>query len=443
MTLERIQKIKDHLIFIRFNWPKGLLDFKEKNLIYGWNGTGKSTLSNLFRLIEKNTPISEGEVEFIITRKSVNGMDLATTKELPQVRVFNEDFISENVFTSNGSTAPIFFLGEENIEKQKKIEDLQDDLSKARNDISEQETHKLRAEKDLDNFKKDSAKSIKEQLSSSGVNNTYTRYDKSSFQRKYDDLLRLSDSDKNAKILEASNLDAKKKIKESTQKEKLLTLNLSYPDIQKLTDQVVTLLKKTVVSAVIETLKNDQELSSWVKDGLTKHKKDSSSDCLFCMQSLPDDRIQELEAHFNDKYNSFIFQIKSQSDVVKTAIEALDCSSLPIAAQLNDHLKDDFNIKRQRLCNEIIKIKDYLEKLYKALEDKKKTPFQSSKLSFGLIVGNKNAIYELNQVIDRHNKETDNFQAEVKAARTAIEEHLVAKGFDDCQKKIVILLQQM
>ena len=70
----------------------------------------------------------------------------------------------------------------------------------------------------------------------------------------------------------------------------------SYPDTQQLTDQVVALLKKTVVSAIIETLKDDQELSGWVKIGLAKHKKEHSSDCLFCGQPLPDGRIEELEA---------------------------------------------------------------------------------------------------------------------------------------------------
>ncbi|ADP86460.1 MULTISPECIES: AAA family ATPase [Pseudomonadati] len=63
MTIERISKIKSHRIFRGFVWPLDLLDFKEKNLFYGWNGTGKSTLSNLFRSIEKKTGSSPRDVE--------------------------------------------------------------------------------------------------------------------------------------------------------------------------------------------------------------------------------------------------------------------------------------------------------------------------------------------------------------------------------------------
>lgn len=45
MVIERITKIKNHRIFRGFVWPHDLLNFKEKNLFYGWNGTVKSTLS--------------------------------------------------------------------------------------------------------------------------------------------------------------------------------------------------------------------------------------------------------------------------------------------------------------------------------------------------------------------------------------------------------------
>ena len=124
MLIERINKIKSHRIFREFVWPQDLLDFKEKNLFYGWNGTGKSTLSNLFRSIEKKTPISEGEIEFVVSGNKISGVSITTAQGLPQVRVFNKDFIADNVFTSNGAVTPIFFLGEENIEKQKQVEKL-------------------------------------------------------------------------------------------------------------------------------------------------------------------------------------------------------------------------------------------------------------------------------------------------------------------------------
>jgi len=435
MAIERISKVKNHRIFRGFAWPHDLLDFKEKNLFYGWNGTGKSTLSNLFRSIEKRAAISEGEVDFVISGNKVDGAAFATAQGLPQVRVFNKDFIADNVFTSHGAVAPIFFLGEENIEKQKQVEKLKGELDQAEKDGREKEAEKRRSEKALDDFKKERAKSIKELLSSSGGNNPYNNYDKRSYQVKCDELLKLSGAEQKANILDECDLDVQKKKKESAPLEKLQILKFSYPDTQQLTDQVVALLKKTVVSAVIENLKKDQELSGWVKTGLAKHKKDHSNECLFCGQSLPDGRIQELEAHFNDKYNAFIAEIESQSTVVKSAIDSLKSCTPPNRLGLYDHLKSEFDARLHDLSNEIGGLKEYLESLLAALKDKVQKPFQSIERSFELVTGNVSVISDLNAVISRHNQETDDFQTAISAARTAIEESLVAQSLTEHQQK--------
>lgn len=36
------------LVFNDFQWPHGTSPFKKFNLIYGWNGCGKTTLMRLF-----------------------------------------------------------------------------------------------------------------------------------------------------------------------------------------------------------------------------------------------------------------------------------------------------------------------------------------------------------------------------------------------------------
>lgn len=435
MAIERINKIKNHRIFSGFAWPQDLLDFKEKNLFYGWNGSGKSTLSNLFRSIEKQAPISEGQVEFVIDGNKVDGANLATAQGLPQVRVFNKGFIADNVFTSHGAVAPIFFLGEENIEKQKQVEKLKGDIDLAEKEGREKEAEKRRLEKTLDDFKKERAKLIRDLLSSSGGNNPYNNYHKGSYQVKCDELLRLSDAEQTAKVLDESDLDAQKKKKESTPLPKINILKFDFPDTRQLTDQVVALLKKTVVSAVIETLKNDTELSGWVKTGLAKHKKDSSNDCLFCGQPLPDGRIQELDAHFNDKYNAFIAEIDRQCAAVKSAIESLNSCSPPNRLGLYDHLKSEFDDRCQDLSNEIGRIKEYLESLLATLKDKAQKPFQSIDRSFDICTGTASAISDLNAVISKHNQETDEFETAISTARTAIEESQVAQSLTEYQKK--------
>src|SRR6266404_3840248 len=127
--ITRVNKISKHRVFESFSWPSDLPDFGRFNLIYGWNGSGKTTLSNLFRYLEKKESISEGTVDFHIDGQACSGSSLST-RSLPRIRVFNQDYREDSVFATTRQLKPIFFLGKDSVEKQKEIER----LSKARSD---------------------------------------------------------------------------------------------------------------------------------------------------------------------------------------------------------------------------------------------------------------------------------------------------------------------
>lgn len=50
--ITKVNKIKDFGVFKNFN-SNFLSEFKTFNLIYGWNYSGKTTLSRVFRCLEK------------------------------------------------------------------------------------------------------------------------------------------------------------------------------------------------------------------------------------------------------------------------------------------------------------------------------------------------------------------------------------------------------
>lgn len=67
--ISSIQKLKNFGIFKNYN-NKATQNFGRYNLIYGWNGTGKSTLSGLFSSLEKRT-----------TNPSFNGSEFTVTTD--------------------------------------------------------------------------------------------------------------------------------------------------------------------------------------------------------------------------------------------------------------------------------------------------------------------------------------------------------------------------
>lgn len=65
--ITKINKIKDFGIFKDFKWNSDIDAFKKDNLIFGWNYSGKTTLSMLFQNLEfkskdKYFPGSEFEI---------------------------------------------------------------------------------------------------------------------------------------------------------------------------------------------------------------------------------------------------------------------------------------------------------------------------------------------------------------------------------------------
>src|SRR5438874_471451 len=111
--LTKLKKINKLGIFSDFTWGTSLQIFGRYNLIYGWNGSGKSTLANFFAGLPVGSvascPDLEYEIETGAGTVEKNGQPLPT-----KIRVFNRDYVANNVHTVSGMAKPILILGEEN-----------------------------------------------------------------------------------------------------------------------------------------------------------------------------------------------------------------------------------------------------------------------------------------------------------------------------------------
>jgi wobble nucleotide-excising tRNase len=121
--LKSIEKIKGLGVYQSYSKPAGTQDFGIKNLIYGWNYSGKTTLSRLFAQLETKSANPDlsgceftlGTADDSITEKNFSRCSLS-------VRVFNSDFVRANLHFDGGSFNPILLLGKESEEAQRKID---------------------------------------------------------------------------------------------------------------------------------------------------------------------------------------------------------------------------------------------------------------------------------------------------------------------------------
>jgi wobble nucleotide-excising tRNase len=429
VKLTCITRIRGHRVFRDFSWPNDLHAFGQFNLVYGWNGCGKTTLSSLLAHVEKRAVLSEGEFELEFDGATKVSGTALNSVPLPQVRVFNRDFINATLQSAGSGIAPIYFLGEDNIEKQAQVDQLKSDLSHANTEVTTATSEKKAADTKLDDFCVAKAKLIKELLTT--ANSTgYNNYDKRRFKQAAKGMsveaapLALHSDDDKARLRSQKDAQPKSAIDE---------LSAPSVDLSALKAEVEQLLGRSVVAQTIDELTQDTELGSWVQRGLTLHSGERHSDtCRFCQQPLDMTRRLALEAHFNDAFSAFQRDLGTMLSKLKTVRAGRSSLRLPETAWFYDHLVAEATIAVEAAKATVEVGLGSLDTLIACVESKRNNPFavpvagpDFTPADAGCLT---NAIGTINAVIGMHNTKTDDFKRSVEQACKQLENAYVAES---------------
>ncbi len=423
--------IRNYGIFRNFIWKPDLEKFNRYNLIYGWNGTGKTILSRIFRNLENREQPKTGEVTLHIGDNDIKGEEFPQSNF--QIRVFNRDFIKQNVFPTESGMQHIFFvLGEESVRKQKEVEGLQKQLATARSQLALDEKAFRKSDKTFEQFCINQAKLIKDTLRLTGQTsnqNPYNNYDKSDFQNNATNMLvfgggssHLLTDTEHEKLLSQYRETVKDEVKE---------LDYAIPDLKSITGRVSKLLHKTAVSAAIDALKNDTELADWILQGLRLHEDRNTKQCQFCKQLLPERRLAALHDHFNDQYEHLTTEIDSEigklNETKNQLEEFVSKVKLMDEEKLYSEYHDRFRTTKTQLTDGLQRLKEFLDDATKVLKDKKSKFFESTKLDIDAPPVKVGAVENLNAVIQGHNRVSNNFQTRLNTVRKQLADSMVAK----------------
>lgn len=426
--INRIDRLRHPGVLRDFSWPKALDEFARYNLIYGWNGSGKTTISKLFRALELRAE-PEGDAALVLDGQKVDGSRFSEAS-LP-IRVFNRDFVSESVFpVGGGDVAPIFVLGRESAEKQTEVERWKSERAQKNETLGAEKSQRSQAENKLDKHCIDQATVIREALRSSG-NNPYTNYDKRRYRQRADRII--ADGDKDSLLLSEEDHERLLSQNRATPKNKIDKVQYQIPDIEQYQNTASQLLGATVVSSAIAALKDDPELASWTRQGLGLHQERKAENCLFCEQPLPDKRIADLEAHFSAEYEDFLRRLHEQIARLKTELQKIESVELPNEAQFYEDLTTEWNAARGAFDNAKTNIARGLFGVIEALEEKKKKPFDVIRRQFDGPDFDGSFLTNLNDVIQRHNEACEEFDKRVGSARERLESDFVARSLDEYQ----------
>ncbi|EMD17092.1 hypothetical protein HMPREF9943_00655 [Eggerthia catenaformis OT 569 = DSM 20559] len=449
--ITKIGKIENLGIYKNFTSSK-INEFKKYNLIYGWNGSGKSTLSRLFSSFS-GKDISELYNGFK-TSVCVDGK-VYTEKQMPIsnefIKVFNEDFIKDNI-DWNGILKSILLLDEENIDEMKLYNSLKkelygnEDKKGMLKDSEDREKELQDKEKELQKILTNIGKNVKNNLQLLDTTDSYyMNYDKRKVLSLIEDETNsISEND----LMKEEELDAVIKKARPIKKEAItkpiysLDLDNIREDIRKTND----LLTKSVASIVIEELKNNSQLSSWVENGLNLHKTEHRKTCAFCGANITNERIESLEAHFSNalsELNSEIILLINNWESYKINADLVLIDESDFYDELLEQVKEQNSEYRKisKLINHEIEV--YIE----VLKEKQKKPFEKLEKTFEInkIINASNGlnlvISKIKEYIDTHNEKTRNFDAVIRNAKKCIERHYIREQIEQLhynEKKLSI-----
>ena len=468
MKIEKIRKISNLGVFISFEWDSSVLyknttpgKFSDINIIYGRNYSGKTTLSRLFRSLEKEElfpEFSNSQFEVCLDDGSVISQASIKSPVFP-IRVYNSDFRLENLSFLNdtskeGNIKAFAVLGEDNVNLSTEIENLRKELGeflqgnesglylKRKNALELFKAAEKRYEienKYLERKKREKATlapdSIKQQASLFGN----VKYNVLSLEKDIEivsapGFQELSNEDKNR----YSDL-----IKEE-KKDFVRGIDQPWPYFADFIERGQEIVCQTLgKSGKIEELLRNALLNKWVHEGKIFHEKNELNVCAFCGSVISPERWFQLKQHFDE-----------ESELLKKKIDQLNNELLAYRASISgirtESLNQFYSSLQKRgfeIQEELSNLRDIhieeIDSLQKQLEDKSNNMigncnFSKVSNSFEKL---RESVNKYNNLVERANRITYDKEKGVNKAREALRlqevyEFLVSINYWEKEKEV-------
>ena len=424
--IKRIKKIKNIAIFKDFNWDSRIPDFRKYNAIYGWNGTGKTTITRIFSVFEKcelgNLELENDSDCVIETDNSTLKLskDNSITDLLKKkIRVFNDDFIDENLDWEKGIASRILLIGKEQIKQKEELNSIIRNLENKIRFLEEKRKEKENEEKEktriLENARDeiiDKLREVNDVKPKSGRAKDYINYTIKDVEK----ILELKEILSLSKLNKDNIFQLENSLKEKEAKKIIEKIEIDLVWIQNILDKSQGIFNTTIPEEVLRLLfdlKNiNEKTREWLRIGYEIHKdKKHPVICEFCKNEISEKRLKELREYFSDVLINLFREIEE-------LINNISFDKLPILSLKKEDFYSEFQNEFLDLNNkfndQMNTVRQELNKIKEVLTKKKNNPSQV--ITFDFSICNKalkeleDIVGSINNLIEKNNKKTNSFR---------------------------------
>ncbi|HOV33453.1 MAG TPA: AAA family ATPase [Candidatus Hydrogenedens sp.] len=427
MKILRIEQIKNLGTFSDFQWNESCDDFKKYNFFYGWNYSGKTTLSRIFKCLEDKS--IHPNFPLLQFKLNIDDGNKITEKDIGNdfdIRVFNEEFIEENFKWNdeNHEISPVLILGKESIElkeEREKLEKEKLEKEKRKNDLKRERDSKRTNFNDLLTEKATNIRGI------IGITNQ-KEFDRPKLEKEINNI---KENYKENILNEKEYQSLLDTLKSRTDFKIISKVEIKL-ELNNYINEVRNIMSKRIISQqIIEKFKDNPKLNSWVREGIELHKNETT--CQFCGNTLPSDLIERLSKHFSDEFDSIIKEIEDEKVKIENHNKSMEKINFTDMARLFPDFQENYEEIRIQLKNELDNYCRLLKDLKGKLDLKKEKPFE--KLDFEEIKSNQeqieNIVEQINDIIKGNNEKVQNLENGKNNAKDKIIKHLTAKVIEN------------
>lgn len=446
LTIKSIRSIKNAAVWQAYKDAGQLNSFSRKTLIYGFNGTGKTTLSRILDSLRGNTLATnlpeETEFEIVLSNDAVISSGGFSEPLGKNLLVFNSDFITRNFKWDESRANPIFYLSEENIAKKTEYDEARSALGVAitANDAARKANET--AVKEHGQIKTAIARRVRDLALSGSYSQAYDarKVEAGYAEREYSEtdlLLEESLSEKQALLNQAEPLP------------KISLLNDLNFDLLAWSEALEVQLKKSASSEIIKQFDEHAEALNWLGVGLDYHNEHDLDDCLFCGNEFSNDRRALLESLFNTGLKEQQVKIQDAENECQAFIQTLRglYAEVPNANDIQSAEREKFTVASKSFKETTAIVGTLLNSLLIKVQAKKSNLIDEIDISVLLSKADVKALQSrfamqiaaVNGLITNHNTAYDNFKALQDEAFQAIRNHIFAEEKDGWNEKVAAL----